>query len=65
MPTASDGKQFPYTKEGMMAYQVYEGLLMRNTKKMAVPKRKNLYANTNHPMNTERTTSNPSGKYST
>jgi hypothetical protein len=37
----------------------------KTTKKMATPKRKPRHANPNHPMNTERTTSNPSGKYST
>tara|TARA_E500000331_G_scaffold325273_1_gene342323 strand:- start:50 stop:223 length:174 start_codon:yes stop_codon:yes gene_type:complete len=57
MPTASDGKEFPYTKAGLEAHMVYEGLLKRKNYKMRrSPK---------HPMNTERTTSNPSGKYST
>jgi len=65
MPEASDGKKFPYTKEGMAAMKKYEELLKKKPKKMALPKRKPRHANPNHPMNTERTTSNPSGKYST
>ena len=34
MPKASDGKFFPYTKEGIKAYKKYEDHLNRNNKHM-------------------------------
>ena len=40
MPTASDGKEFPYTKEGIKAHQEYEANLKKKKKKMGVPKSK-------------------------
>ena len=34
MPTASDGKEFPYTPEGIQAHKKYEAMLNRNNKSM-------------------------------
>ena len=34
MPQASDGKKFPYTKEGMKAYKKYEAMLNRKNESM-------------------------------
>ena len=34
MPKASDGKYFPYTKQGILAYKAYEAKLNRNNKDM-------------------------------
>jgi|TARA_R110000787_G_C13146512_1_gene417932 hypothetical protein len=34
MPKASDGKYFPYTKQGISAYKAYEAKLNRNNKDM-------------------------------
>ena len=56
MPTASDGKEFPYTKAGIIAHKKYEANLKKEKKKMGVPKSKPRHANPKHRMNTERTT---------
>jgi len=34
MPKASDGKEFPYTPEGIKAHKKYEAKLNRNNKSM-------------------------------
>ena len=34
MPTASDGKKFPYDKEGMKAYKKYQAMLDRKNESM-------------------------------
>ena len=34
MPTASDGKKFPYTPDGIKAHASYEAKLKRNNKTM-------------------------------
>ena len=34
MPTASDGKKFPYTPDGIKAHASYEAKLKRNNKNM-------------------------------
>lgn len=53
MPTASDGKEFPYTKEGIRAHREYEASLKKNNRKMAVPKSKPRHASPKNRMNTE------------
>jgi len=47
MPTASDGKKFPYTKEGMSAYKKYQAGLDKNKRTMAKPKPKPLRGDMN------------------
>ena len=34
MPKASDGKEFPYTKQGMKDYKQYTSMLNKKKKKM-------------------------------
>ena len=42
MPTASDGKKFPYTPEGIKAHSRYEAKLKRNNKTMGTDKNKSV-----------------------
>ena len=42
MPTASDGKEFPYTPEGMKAHKKYEASLNRKNKSMGKDNKKDL-----------------------
>ena len=56
MPISSDGKKFPYTKEGIAAMKKHEEMLKKKPKKMATPKSKPRHASPKHRMNTERTT---------
>lgn len=42
MPTASDGKKFPYTPDGIKAHASYEAKLKRNNKNMGTDKNKSV-----------------------
>ena len=43
MPKASDGKYFPYTKQGISAYKAYEAKLNRKNKSMGKDRTENPY----------------------
>lgn len=58
MPTASDGTEFPYTKEGMAAYKTYQDALDRNNKGMGTSK-----SDPRHPMNAETTATKYTPRY--
>jgi hypothetical protein len=51
MPTASDGKKFPYTPDGIKAHSRYEAKLKRNNKTMGNKKDVNDSDRTESPYN--------------
>jgi len=46
MPTASDGKEFPYTPEGIKAHKKYEANLNRKNKSMGKDNKKDSWLKT-------------------
>jgi hypothetical protein len=55
MPKASDGKFFPYTKEGIKEYKKYEDHLNRNNKYMGKYENKDRTENPNNNLKLKNT----------